>query len=242
MKIPKKINPDNLKDTIVQVLFTSAISPELFIGSFSHIFSGIFKFITATPKSKGLKLDGDNLLISPIEKGFFLDKTETVKVDVTGGAIVFNCYKDYIGWDKYTAIINATIEKLFSSGLIKDVTRVGIRYISVFDDVNLINSLNMNLSIEIPNKGLNSTQVRTEYIENEFKVILTLINKINQQQESEKEASTASIIDIDVIQILKNNSDIKSVLQIIENGHQKQKSTFFSLLKPSFLETLKPEY
>lgn len=244
MKLPKKINPDNLKDTIIQILFDAKIPSELFLGVFSTTFSDTLKFTAASPKSQEIKLEGNQFVFSPLEKGFFLDNTETIKVNITSNSIVFNTYDKYIGWDKFFPVISTIIEKLFSSNLIEEINRIGVRYISQFDQTSLIDNLKIKLSIDIdtPNKNLEATQLRTEFVDNDFRVILTLINRINQLQGEVQKDLNTSIIDIDVIQLPTNMNNSKAAIQAIENGHQKQKTTFFSLLKPAFLETLNPEY
>ena len=243
MKIPKKINPDNLKHTIIQVLYNPAIPHELFVGSFNHHFSDSFKFVGAPPKRNELKLSGsDGLVMESLQRGFFLDHTEQVKIDVGDAGIVFNSFKGYVGWDNYFPIISSTVDKLFRLGLIKEITRIGIRYISQFDNVNLTDNLKMNLEINVVNESLESTQVRTEYFDETYKVILTLINKIKKAQDESKQENLTSIVDIDVIQTFEGLVDPEKALEVIENGHRKQKTTFFSLLRPEFLESLKPEY
>lgn len=238
MKIPKRINPDNLKDSIVQIRFNSGIAPELFLGTFATNFGDTFKFAAAIPK---VALEGNKQQIV-VEGGHFLDKSELIKVNVASDSITFNTYKNYQGWHNYFPIIKTTIEKLFSTNLITEIKRIGIRYISQFNNTSLIDNLNMNLTIDIPNKNLESTQIRTEFSEGEFKVILTLINKIKQIPESNKNELKTSIIDIDVIQLLTKMTDSKTAIEAIDNGHQKEKTVFFSLLKPAFLETLNPQY
>ncbi len=243
MKIPKKINPDNLKDSIVQVLFNTGIPPELVLGTFNHNLSDNFNFVAASPKRREVKVtETAGLLIDQFERGYFLDKSGQIKVDVGANGIVFNSLKNYIGWGNYFPIIVSSIKKLFEISLIKDVSRIGIRYISQFDNVSLIDNLRMNLEIDIPNKNLEATQIRSEYLDDNFRVILTLINKINKVPGTAKQDSNTSIIDIDVIQLGKSLTDADSVLENIDKGHQKQKETFFALLKPDFLETLHPEY
>ena len=98
MKIPKKINPDNLKDSIVQVLFNPGIAPELVLGSFNHVLSDIFKFVAASPKRREVKVtDREGLIIDQLERAYFLDNAEQVKVDVGANAIVLTCSKNI--WD-----------------------------------------------------------------------------------------------------------------------------------------------
>lgn len=243
MKIPKRINPDSLKDAIVQIVFNSDISPELFLGRFHHEFSDVFTFKAALPKRNEIEIaKGESLIYESHERGFFLDKNEKIKVNVASNAIVFNIFQDYILWNNYFPVISRVIEKLFSTGMINEIHRIGVRYISQFDNTSLIDNLNMSLSLGALNKNLETTQVRTEFTENEFKVILTLINRINLLNGEVKKDMNTSIIDIDVIQTPADMRESKSTLEAIKNGHQKQKATFFSLLKPAFLETLNPEY
>jgi len=242
MKIPKKISPDNLIATIVQVLFESPISSELFLGTFNSLFSDSLKFVAASPKKTEIIPKIGELLLEPIEKGFFLDKEEKIKVEVTGNSLGFNLYKSYVGWEKYFALIGSIIGKLFAAGYIKEINRIGVRYISQFAKVNLFDSLNINLSIQLPNNDLNSAQIRTEFNEDAFRVILNLINRINQVNGELRKNLNVSIVDIDVIQEKIKLDNSKIVLETIANCHQKQKSIFFSLLKPEFLETLNPEY
>ena len=65
----------------------------------------------------------------------------------------------------------------------------------------------MSLAINIPNKNLEATQVRSEYMDESFRIILTLLNNINSDKESDEQVKNTSIIDIDVIQIGNNLND-----------------------------------
>ena len=47
MKIPKKITPDFLKDTIIQLLFNPGVPPELVLGEFKTQMSDVFSFVTS---------------------------------------------------------------------------------------------------------------------------------------------------------------------------------------------------
>lgn len=244
MKIPKKITPDNLKDTIIQIIFNPAISPELVLGAFYYNCKDTYDFIGTAPGKKGLKLnEKEGFFIESIEKGFFLDKNSEVKVNVTNNAIVFNCYGGYIGWEKYYAIISATITRLFEAHIIESVLRIGIRFISQFENINLFEKLNIKLSLELPNQDLSSTQIRTEFEEDPYKVILTIINKAkNIPVQTGRTNTPVSIVDIDVIQLLDKEQSPSIINSCIDNGHFKQKVTFFSLLTSSFLASLNPEY
>ena len=67
MKIPRKITPDNIKDSVVQFVFNPACPPELVIGRFENHLKDLLEFKGGTPPSKqifrylmGMSLISDN--------------------------------------------------------------------------------------------------------------------------------------------------------------------------------------
>ena len=235
MKIPKKIDPDCLKNSIVQVLFKPSVPDELLLGEFNNCLSAQLKFVAGTapkfdPKTGTLQLG----------TGFFLDSKELVKIEVSGTGLVFNLYKDYPGWATYYPVVANTLTKAFDAGLVENVNRIGIRYISQFENVDLLNNFNVTLDVAIPNVNASQlTQVKTEVHDGNFKIILNLINKMSSDDYGGK---PTSVIDVDVIQIVEQVNAAEEVLNLVQNGHQRQKEAFFSLLQPEFLKTLNPEY
>lgn len=239
MNIPKKIDPDHLKDTIVQVVFDPLLAPELLPGHLQASLAETFSYVPGATMKREIRVKaGEEFFLGPFEPGYFLDKSGKVKVTVKGSGLVFNMVDEYIGWNAYSSSIRAVLSTLFQANLFNKVSRVGIRYISQFPGLRLLDNLKMKLSVEIPNKNLESTQIRSEYKEGVFKIILTLINDVANAENSERQ----SIIDIDVIQVFDGLTESDAVMSAIDDGHAKQKTTFFGLLKDEFLETLNPTY
>lgn len=239
MKIPRKISPDNLRDTIVQVLFNTCLSQELILGEYNNALSNFFKFIgTPTKQQPAILSSNQKIVLENVGRGYFLDHSERVKIDVRPEGISFNCYKQYIGWDEYFGIISLTLKILYDKGWVSEINRIGLRYISEFENVSLTKSLNLHLEVSLPNKSLDNTQVRSEYVDEEFKAIVTLINGVPKPQSDAK----VSIIDIDIIKLDNEIISLNNLLNIIERAHFKQKTTFFSLLKSDFLDSLNPVY
>jgi uncharacterized protein (TIGR04255 family) len=239
MKIPRKISPDNLRDTIVQVLFNTSLAHELILGEYNIALSNSFKFIGAPTKPQQAILStNQKLVVENVGRGYFLDHAERVKIDVRPEGISFNCYKQYIGWDEYFIIISSTLKILYDKGWVNEINRIGLRYISEFENVNLTKSLNLHLEISLPNTSFENTQVRSEYTDEDFKAVVTLINEVPKPQSDAK----VSIIDIDIIKFSNEKVSLDSLLNVIERAHFKQKATFFSLLKSDFLNTLNPVY
>lgn len=234
MEIPKKISPDNLKDSIVEIAFESDVPKELLLGAYFYNLIEDYEYVTSSHQSSRII---DNLRVEQFEESYFIHKNKKVKINTTPRGITFNCLEKYIGWSDYFSIISHTIKTLFKANTIKKITRIGVRYISKFDNMDLRDTLKLNLALDIPNRDLNSTQIRTEFKDEAFTIILTLFNRIRTA-----DGEFSSIIDIDVINKDSNLESIEETLELINRGHKKEKEMFFSLLQTDFLATLNPEY
>jgi uncharacterized protein (TIGR04255 family) len=247
MKIPRKITPDNIKDSLVQIVFNPACPPELVIGRFENHLKNLLEFKGGTPPLKQVfRLPDENELnfgqfqTGVFQGGFFLDKKEFVQVTVSANAIVFNTFKNYPGWEVMLSVIEETVKVLFEKGIAESVQRIGVRYISQFDGIAIFEKLKMSLGLNISNKNYTTTQIRSEYDEDEFKIILNLLN--NFQRSENDIQRNFSTIDIDVIKFYESVTDVREIIGDVDKAHFKQKSTFFSLLSDEFLKSLNPEY
>ena len=138
------------------------------------------------------------------------------------------------------SVIKETIKIMFEAGIIESVQRIGVRYISQFDDIAIFGKLKLSLGLDISNKNYTTTQIRSEYDEDGFKIILNLLN--NFQRLDNNVQRNFSTMDIDVITIYESISNVNEIIDNVDKAHFKQKSTFFSLLSEEFLKTLNPEY
>lgn len=232
MKIPKKISPDNIKEAIIQIRFEPNCPTELVLGKFNHICSELLDFVS----TKVTREENNSLIIENNTGGFFIDKSELFKVEINGDSITFNTQvDDYPGWEKYSNFINSIIEKCTKNELFKQIHRIGVRYISHFDNITIFDKLKVNISVPFTNLN-DSTQFRSEFLYNEYRVILTILNHINN-----KEIKT-SVIDIDVIKQVNSSPKVCNLNECIESSHFTQKEIFFNLLSDEFLNTLNPEY
>ncbi len=247
MKIPRKITPDNIKDSVVQIVFNPACPPELVIGRFENHLQNTFEFKGGAPPSKQvIKLaDGNELNFGQFQSGFFqggffLDKKESVKVTVNSNTLVFNTFKNYPGWDLMLSVIKNTVNVIFEKGIAESIQRIGVRYISQFEGIAIFEKLKMSLSLATSNKNFLTTQIRSEFDEDGFKIILNLLNNFERTENNVQ--TRLSTVDIDVIKFYDSLADVQGIVDSIDKAHFKQKSTFFSLLSDEFLKTLNPEY
>lgn len=230
MKIPKKITPDNLKDTIVQVLYEPSCYSELLLGLFYKIFNEKYKFVTESNVNQNLNF------FSQTSQAYFVDQSDNIKITINDNNITFNSLKEYHGWNNFFPIIEETIKTIEKEKLVKQFLRIGVRYISQFNNIAIFDNIKMNLSFPI-SEDLFQTKFRTEFKSNSFKIILNLLNKMKH-----KENEFVSIVDIDILKHFQLGVVTKEVLETIDLAHKKQKETFFSLLTDEYLKTLNPEY
>jgi len=241
MKIPKKITPDYLKDTIIQVVFNPGIPPELVLGEFKSLMNEDFSFVTSKRMPIPIKVPG---LPSVVQQNYyFTDKANEIKVEITENVIIFNCLQKYIGWGKYFPVIESTIDKLLKNGTIQTINRIGLRFISEYPEIRVFDKLNLGLKIDIPNSRFEATQIRSEYKDEQFKVILNIANDLKRTIKEPDKPERFSIIDIDVISFFDEPvNDRNLIMSVIDKSHFKQKTIFFSLLSETFLKELNPEY
>ena len=192
MKIPRKITPDNIKDSVVQIVFNPACPPELVIGRFENHLQNLLEFKGGTPPAKqvfrlpdGNELNFGQFQAGVFQGGFFLDKNESVKVTVSANTLVFNTFKSYPGWEVILSVIKETVRTMFEKGITESIQRIGVRYISQFDDVAIFEKLKTNhpqdwlLAVEITEllKDRNEPQLLQEimvYLD-QLKSLLDLI-------------------------------------------------------------------
>ncbi len=242
MKLPTKITPDRIRDSIVQVFFKSDIPFLPLIGYFhSYLSSMSYEYISEV-KEKEKK----NIISLDFLNHLFVNTELGVKISLhPTKSIIFNCTGNYIGWSKYNIAIIDVIGKFIEVGLIREVVRVGVRFTSEFPNINILEKVNFDYHYQIDKEKIKSGKFNIEYLdENNCRVILNIVSNapLNPFTDIKGKVDTLSLIDIDIIKEKFTHSDLNKIKEIIFDTHEKQKRVFFSLLKKEFLDELNPEY
>jgi len=245
MKIPKKISPDNIKDSVVEIRYTSKIPFEVAIGIFYKSLDDTF---TYTNRPVG-KQQLPNIIPSNLQKLEIqignrpLFYNERIKIELQPNSIIFNCLDKYISWDIYKPEIENVLFQISKAAIIDNYTRVGLRYISEYSNLDLQNCLKFSFSFNMPELKSKTYTFHSEFEEDNLKIILNLNNNLSLiNSKNELGISSVSNIDIDVIMENIKEKSLESLLSKIEILHQKEKEIFFNLLKDEFLESLNPIY
>ncbi|AQG81015.1 TIGR04255 family protein [Spirosoma montaniterrae] len=242
MKLPRKID-DRLKDAIVNIQFVPGVPAETVLGYAHAHLNTLFDTVTADP-FPAFSLQANSLMIDQ-RSVYFLSKDRKVRIDINGQSITFNVNQGYPGWAEYRNVIADCLNALGAGNVIKQFTRLGIRYISQFDDVQIADSINIDLAIRsVPAERRG--QIRVEFVHQGFQVIVTLVDRYPTEVRSPLPSAPGffSLVDIDVIKFYATERPIdqQTLLTDIDTAHHEQKVLFFELLKDSFLQTLNPQY
>ena len=247
MQIPRKITPDHLKDTVVEIRFDSAIPLDLLAGTALTLLSPLGFIYTPAPNNNISLGFAQNQQISiglngPNGSGFFV-KDDSIRIQFISNVIAFNCVIDkYVGWSIYSENIRAVLKIFVEKGLIKSFNRISIRYISEFENVEILKNIKGEINIIDTGLGLKDSILRlTKDVEN-IKTFVTLTNSTKKIIPTKNQILDVSFIDINVFETLPLNCQIEIFEEKLEKVHMLQKEVFFSLISENFLESLNPEY
>ena len=245
MQNPRKID-DRLKDAIVNIQFVAGVPTDAVVGYFHAIcreelqentYSNQFNIATG-----GFTIETNS--------SFFITKNERFRIDINPQNITFNLFNGYHnlldgkdGWKGYLPTVQRFVEPLIEQKVIKQVQRIGVRYISQFENVSIYDCTNLKVDL-----GIDTTerrgQLRVEFEKKGFLNIITLLNSYPIPNPTNINTSFFSLIDIDVIKNFASNQHLSSdeLIKYLNEAHDMEKDLFFSLLNPAFLQSLNPAY
>ena len=242
MKIPKKITPDRIRDSIVEVRYSSELPYELIIGMFFSALDNSFHYtnrpLEAKPTSEA-PLINNNLTLRLGSHNLFYN--DLIKIQLQPGTIIFNCLNEYVSWSIYREQIKTVLSQLSSTDVFIEFTRIGVRFISDYPETNLDDCVKFNFSFGMESIESEQYSFKSEFKSEEIRVILNLGHSIPRQI-GEKGMIPTSTIDVDAILNLSGTRNFEELIPLIDRVHDKEKEMFFTILKDDFLESLNPEY
>lgn len=234
MNTPKKISPDRLKDTFVEIRYESKLPFEVVIGSIFHSLDGSY-FYTNRQTSKN-QVGSLNISVgsSPL---FYNDK---IKVLLIENSLLFNSLSTYIGWEEYQKEIEKVISQILKKNSpINHFTRASVRYISEYEKTNITDCFKFSFTFGMPNVKSDVFTFRSEFIEDNLKIFLNLQSNVKVRN---KEGDNISTVDIDVLNENLKCETIEEIMSEATKAHKKQKDIFFSIINDDFLKSLNPIY
>ena len=157
-------------------------------------------------------------------------------------AINCDCSSGYMGWGNFYPLIKKVNQSVISTDVIKAITRIGIRFVSFFENINIFDQIKLKISYEGAKLTDNFTTFTTYIQEQNFTQRLVLNNRIiNKYPLSKNVEKSGSIVDIDTF-TSERMTNFNNLEKLIDRGHSLEKALFFSLLEKQFLDSLHPCY
>ena len=242
MQIPNKITPCPILEAIVEIRFDPESPDDAIFGIIYNQFKESFPKTEKLPILQipdQIRSRDPNLIYKPHYK--LIKENFVVQV----GPRIFSLVniKGYSGWDKFSQEIKEVFELLSKLQVIKEIKRLGLRYVNLFENLNIYEKSNLKLALKdeaIVEYPINLT---ARIPSNEFVNQLVMVNHANVAVDNVTYAG--SLIDIDTNlepfpESAKTN--LYEFMDIIERAHEEEKKLFFSLLEEDYLKTLNPEY
>jgi uncharacterized protein (TIGR04255 family) len=239
MKIPKKITPCPITEAIFEIRFDSDLPGDAVFGIIYNDFKNDFKKLIKLPILQipdPIRTKDPNLIYSPHYKLHNNDFIFQVGPKVLSLANI----NEYCGWDLLSNKIEEIFTKISKTGVVKTPTRVGLRYINFFENLDIYEESNLKLTLNSEPFDAShidlTANIPTKYSISRVKMANKAIIVI------EGKRLDGSLIDIDVEYKKSFENFFEHLREIAEIAHTDEKIIFFGLLKDNFLKSLNPEY
>jgi len=240
-KTLKKITPETLIQTIVEIRFVANVPTEAVFGM---IYSELKESYPNVNDSDILQLplqirNSDPKLKFQAHHTIF---NSEISIGIGPSVIIFNCITEYIGWTKYYDIISSELRRIFKLSIIQKIQRIGLRYMSFFEGQRKLFE-NVNMEVKLDKYLPEQTNIRTTLRlgdANQYRVTLQLNDKAIF--EADGNSNEGGLVDIDVALENPFKANLDYLLKEINNVHSNEKQLFQDLLKEDFLKKYNPEY
>ena len=238
--LPSRIEKCPLIDALIEFRFEAAIAKSAVFGVIYNLIRNDYRGnvinlpILQIPKQ--IREVDPNLKFKPL----YRIEGDKFIIQIGYDVLSISSKMPYVGWPEFSQHSLSLINKIIQEGIIKRVSRLGHRYINFFRG-DITNSLTMSFSMTEKYVSENLL-IRTDVRDGNFMNTLQFANNANYRPNPNTSEIVGSLIDIDTSREYSDNFFIENREQEINMAHECEKKLFFSLLKPTFLETLNPTF
>ncbi len=236
MKLPKKITPCPIVDSILELRFATGFPHDAVFGIVYNAFKSEYPKYESLPilqLPEPVRKADPNLRFKP----YYRLSNDKFVIQIGADVATISSFPEYSGWDVFKQEICSFFKTIKTLSIIDDVSRIGLRVINFFPEADIFQEAKISFAISDEPVVSQKTLFTTEFsFENNIKSTLNISNDamINSIQ--------GSIIDIDTFCEYNKEFNVSDILTEIELIHNKEKDLFFLLLKDAFLKKFNPEY
>lgn len=230
----KSLDPDFLKDSIIELRYISKTPFEIIVGLLYSKMTDLGYELSPSSVSEGSDPNTINLNLS------YTFQKEPISCTILRRSVIFNFMGNYPKWDKYLESVTEIVKTFYQDELLTSFSRIGLRFINVFEEgSNVFENVNPAVSpIEIANYKTEKTRLTTEIIDDKHRIILNIGNGYP----STKKGKVVSLLDIDVIYEKEIIQNMEELLDCINSNHSKEKEVFETLMNKDFLKKYNASY
>lgn len=239
MELPTRIDPDPVKEALVEIRFLPSPPTDAVFGLLFERFDDRYPEVEKLPI---LQLPEQAREEKFRFKPHYRLPGNPYMLQIGPRVLSIVNKGEYQGWQDFSSAVLNIFEDVHESGIIERVIRFGLRYTNFFE-VNIFSELQLDIQSGERDLVGEDTYLKTlmEH-DDELRSVLQIANSA-QFQEGENPPSQGSIIDIDTFSDqLSERGFFEEAEQLLDSAHRYEKSLFFGLLTDEFLDSLNPEY
>lgn len=238
MSLPIRIDPCPILESVVEVRFSSDELSEAIFGLFQREVKSDF------PKPERLQILELPEAIRNREpslefKPHFRFRNEKYDINLGPKVISIIGKEQYPGWEEYSVFVLDILSKLNKIEIVKDVTRLGLRYVNFFES-NIFSDTDISLKLANNNWISENTFIKNVFVKENHRVILQLSN--SSRLKRGVDTINGSLLDIDVINDNVGKDFMENPREYLNETHRLEKEMFYEILKDDFISTLNPVY
>lgn len=243
LKLPRRLNPDPLVSSTVEIRFEPLLDRKAVIGAIYYQLREQFpKLEPMLPEDmpESVRSSIPDFAYRPQ----FRASNDQFMLYLAEQSLTVGVVGTYPGWDNFSSVIQRVFAEIKALNVFSEIQRIGLRYVSFFDGNALAG---LKLSLQLP--GYDGSQLPSSVFmrlpATGCEHTLQLANFIDYSQASGQPSETerlGTVVDIDtmpqqaVVDFFERPSYWLNLL------HEAEKTLFYSLLTDDFLLTLNPEY
>lgn len=239
-QIPVEIEPCPIMDTSVEIRFDTNVPSAAIFGILYSIFQKEFtepvEMLPIQKIPEEMRLANDELRYQP----HYRLKNNNFVIQIGPQVLSIGCIRDYPGWTIYKEKIIDSLIKLKESGIPTKVTRLGLRYINFFNNIDIFEKLDSDIFSRNTLLISRNSFVRTQFAESGLIYIVQISNSGTLIRDTE--SIYGSMIDLDVSTSIQLEGFFDNVDEQISRLHDAEKHVFFGLLSNDYLNSFKTTY
>jgi len=237
MSLPVEISPNPLLRSTVEIRFSINIDRAKLFSIVYPAFASQFPIFEENKVPKELRKISPEFRFAPD----YILKNDDFSLSFSSNLVAFENISEYKYWRNYFPFIKGQLSTFFQLNIIEKISRIGVRYASLFEGKNRIDEvLNFMPGIPVDEYEQTFSLIRLDLKKRYYNFHVQLAN--NAQAIKGNKPISGAYIDIDG-SFSGQQSPSSEIFMLIDELHTEGKKIFFEkLIKPSFLETLNPKY